>query len=131
MRPRILFVEDHDDTRSMIRLLLGNRGYQVKTAESANEGLELAQNESFDLFLLDYQLGDGNGKELCQKIREFDADTPILFFSASHPKIQQEAVECGAQGFVLKPDIDLLHGEIKRMLTGSPGPVPAPVSGGW
>lgn len=119
MRPRILFVEDHDDTRFMIRLLLGNRGYQVKTAESANEGLELAQNESFDLFLLDYQLGDGNGKELCQKIREFDAATPILFFSASHPRIQQDAVECGAQGFVLKPDIELLHGEIERALTAA------------
>ena len=64
-------------------------------------------------------MGDGNGKELCQKIREFDADTPILFFSASHPRIQQEAVECGAQGFVLKPDIDLLHGEIKRALTAA------------
>ena len=126
MKPRILFVEDHDDTRSMIRLLLGNRGYQVETAESANEGLALAQNESFDLFLLDYQLGDGNGKELCQKIREFDAATPILFFSASHPKIQQEAVECGAQGFVLKPDIDLLHGEIERALMAA-----SPVNGGW
>ena len=116
MRPRILFVEDHDDTRRMIRLLLGHRGYQVETAESANQCLELAQNKPFDLFLLDYQLQDGNGKELCEKIRAFDADTPILFFSASHPRIQQEAVECGAQGFVLKPDIEALHGEIERAL---------------
>jgi CheY-like chemotaxis protein len=119
MKPRILFVEDHDDTRSMIRLLLGHRGYQVETAVSADQGLELAQNKPFDLFLLDYQLGDGNGKELCEKIREFDSDTPILFFSASHPKIQQDAVECGAQGFVLKPDIDALHGEIERALTAA------------
>jgi CheY-like chemotaxis protein len=119
MRPRILFVEDHDDTRSMIRLLLSNRGYQVETAESANQGLELAQNKPFDLFLLDYQLGDGSGRELCKEIRKFDPSTPILFFSASHPKIQQEAVECGAQGFVLKPDIDALHGEIARALTAA------------
>ena len=121
MRPRILFVEDHDDTRYMIRLLLGHRGYQVETAESANEGLELAQSEPFDLFLLDYQLEDGNGKELCEKIRRFDSDTPILFFSASHPKIQQDALECGAQGFVLKPDVDALHGEIARALTVASG----------
>ena len=119
MKPRILFVEDHDDTRSMIRLLLARRGYQVETAESANQGLELAQNEPFDLFLLDYHLEDGNGKELCEEIRKFDSYTPILFFSASHPKIQQEAVECGAQGFVLKPDIDALHGEIERALTAA------------
>jgi OmpR-family two-component system manganese-sensing response regulator len=119
MTPRILFVEDHADTRLMIRHLLGNHGYQVEIAQSFNEGLELAQNEDFDLFLLDYQLNDGNGKELCQMIREFDSDTPILFFSASHPKIQEEAVECGAQGFVLKPDIDALHGEIDRVLNGA------------
>jgi CheY-like chemotaxis protein len=116
MKPRILFVEDHDDTRSMIRLLLGHEGYQIETAESVREGLELARNKAFDLFLLDYQLNDGNGKELCEKIREFDAKTPILFFSASHPKVQEDAVECGAQGFILKPDIDALHGEIERAL---------------
>ncbi|HEY0378994.1 MAG TPA: response regulator [Pyrinomonadaceae bacterium] len=116
MKPRILFVEDHDDTRFVIRLLLGHRGYQVETAETAYRGLELAQSEPFDLFLLDYQLADGNGKDLCEKIRQFDLDTPILFFSASHPKIQQDAVECGAQGFVLKPDIDALHSEIERAL---------------
>ena len=119
MKPRILFVEDHKDTRLMIRQLLGKKGYQVEIAESFNEGLELARNEDFDLFLLDYQLNEGTGKELCQMIREFDKETPILFFSASHPKIQEDAVECGAQGFVLKPDIDALHGEIGRVLNAA------------
>ena len=117
MKPRILFVEDHDDTRLMIRAMLGNKGYWVDTAETLSDGLELARREEFDLFLLDYQLEDGNGKELCKKIREFNADTPILFFSASHPKIQQDAMECGAQGFILKPDIDTLQSEIRRTLT--------------
>jgi DNA-binding response OmpR family regulator len=116
MKPRILFVEDHDDTRLMVRRLLDNQGYQVETAETLDAGLEMAQAEDFDLFLLDYQLDDGNGKELCKKIREFDAATPILFFSASHPNVQQDAVECGAQGFILKPDIDALQSEISRTL---------------
>jgi len=56
------------------------------------------------------------GKELCERIREFDADTPILFFSASHPRLQEEALSCGAQGFVLKPDFDALHSKIRRAL---------------
>ena len=116
MKPRILFVEDHDDTRLMVRSLLDNQGYQVQTAATLSDGLELAQTDDFDLFLLDYQLDDGNGKELCQKIRQFDTVTPILFFSASHPNVQQDAVECGAQGFVLKPDIDALQSEISRTL---------------
>ncbi|MDQ3818341.1 MAG: response regulator [Acidobacteriota bacterium] len=117
MRPRILFVEDHDDTRHMIQVMLGNRGYHVETADTLNDGLVLAQNEEFDLFLLDYQLEDGNGKELCRRISQFDPRTPILFFSASHPRIQEDAVECGAQGYVLKPDIDALQSEIRRALS--------------
>src|SRR3954469_18745660 len=117
MKPRILFVEDHDDTRLMVRRLLDNQGYQVETVETLNDGLELARTEAFDLFLLDYELEDGTGKELCKMIREFDSQTPILFFSASHPNVQQDAVECGAQGFVLKPDIDALQSEIRRTLS--------------
>jgi OmpR-family two-component system manganese-sensing response regulator len=117
MKPRILFVEDHDDTRLMVRRLLGNQGYWVDTAETLSDGLELARNKDFDLFLLDYRLEDGNGKELCKKIREFNAATPILFFSASHPRIQEDAMECGAQGFILKPDIDSLQSEISRTLS--------------
>lgn len=116
MKPRILFVDDHDDTRLMVRRLLDNQGYHVETTETLNDALALAQNGAFDLFLLDYELEDGNGKELCKKIREFDTATPILFFSASHPKIQEDAMECGAQGFVLKPDIDALQSEISRTL---------------
>lgn len=117
MRPRILFVEDHDDTRHMVKAMLGNRGYHVETADTLNDGLALARKEDFDLFLLDYQLEDGNGKELCQRIRQFDSDTPILFFSASHPRIQEDAMECGAQGYVLKPDVDQLQSEIRRTLS--------------
>ncbi|MDQ3817237.1 MAG: response regulator [Acidobacteriota bacterium] len=117
MRPRILFVEDHADTRHMVKVMLGDRGYQVETAETLNDGLALARKEDFDLFLLDYQLEDGNGKELCQRIRQFDSDTPILFFSASHPRIQEDAMECGAQGYVLKPDVDELQSEVRRTLS--------------
>ena len=117
MSLRILFVEDHDDTRRMVKAMLGNRGYQVETAETMIDGLKMARNEAFDLFLLDYQLEDGNGKELCKMIRRFDTQTPILFFSASHPRIQEDAMECGAQGYVLKPDVDQLQSEIRRTLS--------------
>lgn len=115
-RPRILFVEDHEDTRLLVRALLDAQGYDLTTAGSCEEGLRLAKTRSFDLLLLDYKFADGTGKELCERIREFDSDTPILFFSASHPKLQKEALACGAQGFVLKPDFDALRTEIKKAL---------------
>ena len=114
--PRILFVEDHEDTRNMLTVMLGRQGYDLKTAPSFDEGLRMAREESFDLFLLDFHFADGTGRELCERIREFDRETPILFFSGSHPKVQQEALSCGAQGFVLKPDLDALRTEIRKNL---------------
>lgn len=116
MRPRILFVDDHDDTRHLVPAVLGAQGYETVTARSLREAFSLATSEEFDLFLLDFLYVDGTGKELCEKIREFDKETPVLFFSGSHPQVQQEALSCGAQGFVLKPDFDALRSEISRIL---------------
>jgi two-component system, OmpR family, KDP operon response regulator KdpE len=116
MRPRILYVDDHEDTRFLLKSLLEASGYDLTTAATAGEGLRLARAGGFDLFLFDYKFGDGTGRELCEGVREFDPVTPILFFSGSHPALQQEALSCGAQGFVLKPDFDALKGEITRSL---------------
>jgi CheY-like chemotaxis protein len=116
MRPRILFVDDNEDIRVIVGAMLTTRGYEPATAASCAEGLAMARAGGYDLFLLDYIFTDGTGRELCEQIREFDRDTPILFFSASHPSIQQEAVKCGAQGYVLKPEFELLEDEVARTL---------------
>ena len=116
MNPRILLVDDDQDTRRMLLALLGAQGYDLIPAESVEEGLRLAKTEPFDLFVLDYKFAEGSGRELCERIREFDPETPILFFSASHPNVQQEALSCGAQGFVLKPDVEALRQEIRKNL---------------
>lgn len=117
MRPRILFVDDHEDTRTMIAAMLGSDGYEVATAGDCEDGLRLAHAGGFDLILLDYRYEDGTGEELCRLIRQSDRRTPILFFSGVDPKLQREALRCGAQGFVLKPDFDGLRREIGRVLS--------------
>ena len=116
MKPRILSVDNHEDTLVMLEQLLGAYGYELATTNTVREGVELARAEDFDLFLLDYRLADGTGKDLCKRIREFDPETPILFFSGTHPAMQQEALSCGAQGYVLKPDFEGLRREIRRAL---------------
>ena len=115
MRPRILFAEDHADTRELLTALLVGYGYETASASNVREALERAKSEEFNLYLLDYIYGDGTGVELCRKLREFDPDTPILFFSGAHPKLQKEAMTCGAQGFVMKPHVGELMSEVKRL----------------
>jgi DNA-binding response OmpR family regulator len=114
--PRILFVDDHEDTRFMIKVWLARFNYDVATAEGVASGLQMAQSEPFDLYLLDTVLPDGSGKDLCTKIREFDHSTPIIFYSGETPERLRAALECGAQACVMKPELDGLRQAIFRAM---------------
>jgi DNA-binding response OmpR family regulator len=81
-KARILHVDDHQDARLMMAALLQDRGYGVLTAGSVGEGLELAKEIAFDLFILDIRLPDGTGVELAQELREMHPGVPILYYSA-------------------------------------------------
>jgi DNA-binding response OmpR family regulator len=101
---RILYVEDHADTRELVTLLLAQKSYEVITGSTIESGIALAASEKFDLYLLDSWLPDGSGLELCQQIREFDQTTPILFYSAAAYNTDSDlALKCGAQAYLVKP----------------------------
>jgi two-component system OmpR family response regulator len=102
--PRVLYIEDHDDTRELVTLVLEQRRYEVVCGSSIESGVELAASQQFDLYLLDSWLPDGSGLDLCRQIREFDKTTPIVFYSAAAFEIdREEALGCGAQAYLVKP----------------------------
>jgi len=114
--PRILFVDDHDDTRFMIKAWLSQFNYEVATAENMADGLRLAQIEAFDLYILDTRFPDGRGTELCVKIREFDRTTPIIFYSGDTEEQLRSELKCAAQEYVMKPEFDDLEKAILRAI---------------
>jgi len=102
--PRVLYIEDHEDTRELVTLVLEQRGYEVVTGSTIEAGLALAGSQPFDLYLLDSWLPDGSGLDLCRRIREFDKATPILFYSAAAYEIDKDlAMRSGAQAYLIKP----------------------------
>jgi DNA-binding response OmpR family regulator len=102
--PRVLYIEDHEDTRELVTLLLSQKSYEVVTGATIESGIALAISEKFDLYLLDSWLPDGSGLDLCQRIREFDKVTPILFYSAAaYASDHEMALQCGAQAYLIKP----------------------------
>lgn len=101
---RILYIEDHEDTRELITLVLRQNDFDVISGSTLQAGIELARSENFDLYLLDSWLPDGSGLDLCRRIREFDRLTPILFYSAAaYEADREEAMLSGAQGYLVKP----------------------------
>lgn len=102
--PRVLYIEDHDDTRELVTLVLEQRSYEVVTGSTIASAVALAESQEFDLYLLDSWLPDGSGLDLCRQIREFDKATPILFYSAAAYEIDRaEAIKSGAQAYLIKP----------------------------
>lgn len=102
--PRVLYIEDHEDTRELVTLVLEQKCYEVVTGATIQNGVALACSQHFDLYLLDSWLPDGSGLELCRLIREFDRATPILFYSAAAYEIDRaEAIKSGAQAYLIKP----------------------------
>lgn len=127
IQSRILYIEDHEDTRDLIKLILEAQDYTVATTTTVASALKLAREENFDLFLLDSRLPDGSGLDFCQQLRAFDLLTPILFYSAAASEVdRQNAFQSGAQGYLTKPaSSEDLCALVKRLILGSYKTTPA------
>lgn len=115
---RVFCAEDHDDTRQLLSLLLGQSDYEVEAASTIADGLRLARASRFDLYLLSGRFPDGSGVEMCRRIRRFDQSTPILFYSASaYEADRQSGISAGAQAYLNKPgDVFELVNIITRLI---------------
>lgn len=114
-RPRVLCVDDDEDSRLMLTTLLELALIEAKAVGTAAQALSSIQTERFDLYLLDAMLPDLDGFELCRRMRALDPHTPILFFSgAAYADDKKRGIEAGADAYVIKPDLDGLLGTIKQ-----------------
>lgn len=80
MQDKILVVDDEKDIRSMLKDYFELNGYEVWTAGSGSEALEKAQKQP-DLILLDINMPDMDGLQVCRRIRDF-VFCPVLFLTA-------------------------------------------------
>lgn len=115
---RILLVEDHADTREFLEVFLAQSEYEVKSASTINEALQIASAHSFGLFIFDALLPDGSGVDLCRSVRKFDEKTPILFCSGlAYEADIKNALGAGAQAYLVKPiDVADLTESIKQLI---------------
>lgn len=116
--PRVLCVDDDEDSRVMLITLLRHELIEAKAVGTAVQAMSSIQTEHFDLYMLDSRLPDLDGFALCRRIRDFDSETPILFFSgAAYEADKKRGIEAGANAYVIKPDLDGLLESIKQFIS--------------
>ena len=115
---RILYVDDHEDSAEMFRLLLSSPDYEVQTAQTVAEAIERAKAEAFDLYVLDKRLPDGSGMDLCVMLNALTPGVPCIFYTGDAYEIhRQEAFAVGAKAYVPKPDVEALISTVHRLLS--------------
>jgi two-component system OmpR family response regulator len=114
---KILYVDDHEDSSEMLKLVLGESDYEVQTARSMEEARQLAKAHEFDLYVLDKRLPDGSGLELCSLLNQLTPRVPCIVYTGDVYEVhRQEAMAAGANAYVSKPDIEALIETVHAIL---------------
>ncbi len=98
-----MVVEDDNDVRSMLRMLLESEGYRVSEAGTAEDAWEMFTSQPTDAALVDLKLPGMHGFELCRRMRKV-SDVPIIVVTAQvHDADVVAGLEAGADDYVTKP----------------------------
>lgn len=119
-KTRVLIVDDEPETLKYVGANLKARGYDVATAADGTEALKRAEEEVFDLILLDITMPGPDGFAVCQTLRQ-RSTVPIIMLSArGQEKDKVKALDLGADDYITKPfGIDELLARVRTVLRRS------------
>lgn len=113
----VLYVEDNEDERLMVAMMLGFANIKVITASTVYEAWHSAQITHFDLYLLDLQFPGGDSLDLCRSLRKYFPQTPIVFYSGNaYESDKEKGLAAGANVYLTKPYLDDLAVAVKQTI---------------
>ena len=115
---KILVVDNDDDQRRMLKIILTRWGYDIRTADSAEAALEIDTIDDFDLVITDLIMPEMDGIELCEKIKERAPDAMVYAISGYAGLYAGERLDqAGFDGMIQRPfSIDTLRKTISAAL---------------
>jgi DNA-binding response OmpR family regulator len=120
-KPRILAVDDVPDNLELIREVFENEPYDIATALNAEEALQLAREAFPDVAIVDVQMPDVGGYELCRKLRELTHSRrlPVVFLTANRTSAGDvvQGLDAGGCDYITKPfDAEELRARIRAVI---------------
>ncbi|MGQ9907520.1 MAG: response regulator [Candidatus Flexifilum sp.] len=121
-RPCIVVVDDNFDDLQIIYMALSYYSLEVHAASSAEQCADLVNQVQPDLVITDLAMPEADGWAVLDMLRSNPqtAHTPVVAITAYHsPRLQQEALARGFNGYVAKPiEMDTIMNELRRVLYG-------------
>ena len=114
----VLIVDDEESFLHLVQSVLVDEGFAVETATDGSAAINLIQNSSFDLILLDIKMPRVDGVEVLRFVKDNFIDTPVIMVTGVNDiKIAVECMKLGAYSYVTKPySLDELRAVINRAL---------------
>src|SRR5690242_997194 len=102
-RKKIIIVDDNEEFVNFLGFELENEGYETMIARDGMSGLSMIRRENPDLIILDWEMPNMTGIEICRRIRE-GSDTPVLLLTARKSiNDKVEGLDTGANDYLVKP----------------------------
>jgi two-component system, OmpR family, KDP operon response regulator KdpE len=102
-RPRVLVCDDEQQILRALRVILRDAGYEALPASTVEEALDVAAVRTPDAAIVDLVLPDGDGIELCRRLREWSAMPVIVLSAIGDEDAKVRALAAGADDYVTKP----------------------------
>ena len=100
----VLLIEDEQAIADLVMLHLRNINYKVDHCANLAEGMQAIESKQYSLILLDLMLPDGDGMDLCRKLRQDKNNIPIIMLTAKTEEIDLVlGLESGADDYIAKP----------------------------
>jgi CheY-like chemotaxis protein len=117
---RVLVVDDGEENRELVTLVLEEAGLTVEGAENGQVGLDKGREGNYDVILMDIQMPVLDGYQATTALRQAGVDTPIFALTANAMKgFEEKCLAAGCTGYLTKPvDIDLLLDTLGKLLGG-------------
>ena len=106
-RAHILLIDDDEDQLRLFAKIVGDGGYEVVMADTAQEGLQLIEEKSVDLIVCDVIMPGMDGVDFLKELRKSSAtcDIPVVMISAGDRSLEMNLLEAGADTFCAKSTI--------------------------
>ena len=119
---RILLVDDEVELTTPLSRALAREGYTVDVSHDGKTGSQLADQNQYELLILDWMLPHQSGLELCQQLRSQGKNTPVLFLTAKDTLDDRvQGLDAGADDYLIKPfELRELLARVRALLRRSP-----------